>query len=289
MWAHHKKMLVITLQAPRILSVNLSSLLPRLVGLIFGLTLITSHVHAEQSSLTATSGSIEIGALHSRLSGNNTDWNDQYLRGNWQISPSGNINAEISNQNHFGDQGVFVGAGYTHIFNETWYGFLSGGTSKGGFFLPRKRVDGFISRKWLEKKNLISNIGLGYYQAKEIYSDHSLLLSALYYFDAPWIIEVGARMNESNPGGIRSNRGFAVLTYGENKRRYLTLRYEKGNEAYQPVGENITLCCDFSSNEISLIWRQWLSKDYGFNMLANHYNNPNYTRSGIQIGVFHDF
>lgn len=298
MRVHHKTGLTTILSATKNLFVNKSFFISRIPLLVCSMMLITANVHAQQPPLATLSGFLEVGALHSRLSENNPqagikctycqDWNDQYLRGNWQISPAGRINGEISNQRHFGDQGVFVGAGYTHVFNETWYGSLSAGTSEGGFFLPRKRVDGSISRKWLEKKNLISNIGLGYYQAKEIYSDRSLLLSALYYFDAPLIIEAGARMNESNPGGIRSNRGFAVLTYGKNKQHYLTLRYEKGNEAYQLV-EASTAISDFSSNEISLIWRQWLSKDFGFNVLANHYNNPNYTRSGIQVGIFRDF
>ena len=279
---------ITTFSTATILSINISSFFFRIMQYTLGLTMIATHAYGESPSPTITSGSVEVSALHSRLSGGNSDWNDQYLRGSWKISPIGSINGEISNQNHFADQGIFIGTGYTHIFNDTWHGSLSAGTSAGGFFLPKTRIDGSISKKWLAKKTLVSNIGLGYYQAKDAHSDRNLLLSALYYFDMPLIMEAGIRFNESNPGSVHSNRSFAVLTYGKIKQHYFTLRYETGREAYQFIGENTTIS-DFSSNEISLIWRQWFSKDYGLTVLTNHYSNPYYDRSGVQIGVFHDF
>ena len=286
MSAYHEKKWITAFA--KILFIKISSFFYRIMQYTLGIAMIATHAHGESPSPTITAGSVEVGALHSRLSGSYSDWNDKYLRGNWQISPIGNINGEISNQNHFADQGIFIGIGYTHIFNDTWHGSLSAGTSAGGFFLPKTRIDGSISKKWLAKKNLVSNIGLGYYQAKDAHSDRNLLLSALYYFDMPLIMEAGIRFNESNPGSIHSNRSFAVLTYGQTKQHYLTLRYETGREAYQVIGENTTIS-DFSSNEISLIWRQWFSKDYGITVLTNHYSNPYYNRSGIQIGVFHDY
>ncbi len=296
MSAHHEKRLITALSSTQTLSVNISSLFRLIARHAFGIMMIAAtHAHAEPSIPPITSGSLEVGVLHSRLSEGNADWNDQYLRGNWQINPTGNINGEISNQSHFADQGVFIGAGYTHIFNNTWHGFLNTGASQGGLsFLPRIRVDASISRKWLKKNNLISTLGLGYYQAKTIdpdRSDRNLLLSALYYFDAPLIVEAGVRLNESSPGEVRSNRPFTVITYGKNQRYYLTLRYETGGEAWQVIDAN-TKINDFSSNEVSLIWRQWLSREYGFNLMTNFYNNysdPGYTRFGVQFGLFHDF
>lgn len=235
-----------------------------------------------------TTGFVEAGMLHAGLSGNFEDWNDQYLRASWQIDPVSRINGEISRQDHFGDRGTFLGAGYTRIFNDVWYGSLSAGTSEGGFFLPRVRVDGSIHRKWLAKKNLVSNFVLGYYKAKEIYYDRSLLASATYYFDGPWIAEAGVRLNQSNPGDIRSERGFATVYYGRNKQHYLVLRHETGREGYQLLQANNDVR-DFSSHETSLTWRQWITRNTGFNLLTNYYENPYYHRSGVQAGVFVDF
>lgn len=236
----------------------------------------------------AMTGFLEAGAGHAVLTGNNPDWNDQYLRGNLNLNPSDHLNAEISEQRHFGDRGTFVGASYTHEFNDTWYSLLSAGTSEGGFFLPKLRVDGFIYRKWLEKKNLVTHIGFMYYKAKETYIDRALQLGASYYFQAPWIVEAGVHLTQSNPGGIRSSRGFVAVTYGENKRHYLTLAYDTGRESYQLTGEN-SLLSDFASHETSLTWRQWVSNNYGFNLRASQYKNPNYRRTGFTLGIFRDF
>ena len=234
------------------------------------------------------SGFVEAGMLYSRLSGNFEDWNDQYLRASLQVSPISRINGEVSHQDHFDDQGTFVGAGYTRIFSDTWHGSLSAGTSDGGRFLPRARIDASLHRKWLEKKNLVSSLALGYYKAKEIYYDRSLVASAIYYFDGPWIAEAGMRMNQSNPGNIRSERGFITLYQGRNKQHYLVLRHETGREGYQLVktGGDIR---DFSSNETSFTWRQWITPNAGINLVLDYYVNPYYHRSGIQAGVFMDF
>jgi YaiO family outer membrane protein len=252
------------------------------------LVFIVTLAVAEESTSFKRSGFVELGAGYAKLTGSYQDWNDQYLVGSWQLTPTDRVNGEISNQDHFGDQGLFIGAGYTRIFNEDWYGLLSAGTSEGGFFLPRVRVDGSIHKKWLEKKNLVTGLGFTYYDAKDVHTDRTLLLSLLYYFDAPWIMEIGARLNRSSPGPIDSGRGFIALTYGQNKQRYITLRYDDGSEAYQSIGTD-TLISDFSSREAALIWRQWITEDYGFNLLVVHYENPTYERSGVALGVFVDF
>lgn len=235
-----------------------------------------------------TTGFVEAGIGHADLTGNNANWNDQYLRGNVRLNPSTRLFGEVSHQDHFDENGTFVGMGVTHDFNDIWYGSLSVGGSDKGSFLPKERVDGSLSHKWLDKKNLVTSAGFTYYHSREGYIDRALLLEVAYYFDAPWIIQVGARLNRSNPGDVQSNRGYAAITYGRDKQYYLTLRHDEGKEAYQVVGSN-ALLSDFSSRETSLIWRQWLSSRYGFNLRANEYKNPSYRRTELQAGVFVEF
>ncbi|MEM5275547.1 YaiO family outer membrane beta-barrel protein [Cupriavidus taiwanensis] len=233
-------------------------------------------------------GFIEGGLGHANLTGDNDSWNDQYLRGGVHLSADDYVTGEISHQRHFGDQGTFFGLGYTRNFNEDWYGFLSAGTSAGGFFLPEFRVDGMLFRKFLDKKNLVASAGFTYYRAKEIYTDKTLLLGLTYYFDAPWIVQLGARLNRSDPGNVRSNRGVAAIIYGRDKDQYITLKYDGGREAYQLTGAQ-SLLSDFTSHEVTLTWRKWFNKRYGMNLRAIYYENPSYRRKQAEIGFFVEF
>ena len=264
----------------------------RLFGLMLMLVFQSAQACAEMETAPPStfkrSGVAEVGSRYALLDKNNQDWIDQYLLGGWQFAEADRINGEISHQSHFDDQGVFFGVGYTHIFNEDWYGSLSTGTSLGGFFLPQFRIDAVIYKKWLAKKSLVTGVGFTYYRAKDVHYDYTLTLNAVYYFDAPWIIELGARLNQSNPGAVRADRVFGAVTYGRNKDYYLTARYEAGQEGYQLVGAGTTIS-NFFSREGAFIWRQWVSRDYGFNWMLNYYDNPNYSRFIVTLGLFVDF
>ncbi len=233
------------------------------------------------------SGFVEAGAGHSMVDASQPSWNDQYVRSSLQITRDGRVGLEVSHQDHFGSGGTFFGATYTHVFDPSWYGALSAGTSANGIFLPRLRVDASMSRKWLEEKRLVTTLGLSYIRSRDVYYDLALLAGVIYYFDAPWILEIGSRVNDSNPGHVSSARAFAAVTYGRDKRFFLTVRGETGHEAYQVVALNDVLS-DFSSSEESLIWRQWIGGSMGFNLRIAHYANPSYARWGFEFGVFHE-
>lgn len=243
---------------------------------------------AEEAPMMALSGFVEAGIGHAELTNGNGQWNDYYARAHVDVNQTLKLAGEISSQEHFGDRGTYLAGGFTHVFDDRWHATVAAGTSDGGFFLPRLRTDGFLYYKWFERKKLVTSVGLSYYRAKDEHSDQALTLGGAYYFDVPWIAEAGARLNKSYPGGVRADRGFAAITWGQAKKTYVTLRYEAGREAYQLVGSGSTLS-DFSSREWSAVWRQWLGKGIGFNLRAAHYENPTYRRSGLEFGLFLDF
>ncbi len=234
------------------------------------------------------SGFVELGMSYADLTSSLASWKDMYLKSHIQLTPTDSIQGEISSQNHFDDSGTFFGAGWTHIYNDDWYGSLSLGSSDSGFFLPKLRMDAALYRKWLPQRNLVTGATLGYNRAKDSHYDRSMVLNAVYYFDGPWIAEGGMRINESNPGGVTTSRGFAAITWGRNKDRYLVLRHESGREGYQLITAG-TAVVDFSSKETTLIWREWLSPKSGFNLSAAHYSNPYYQRNGLTVGFFREF
>ena len=215
------------------------------------------------------------------------NWQDLTLRGTYGTGAHV-LQGELSAQHRFNKDGTFVGISDTYTFNDDWYGSLALGAGDGAFYLPRYRVDATVYRKWLADRQLVSSVGVGYYNAPDGHVDRSLALGLVYYFKAPWIAEGGVRLNSSNPGGIRTQQQFVALTYGRDKQDLVSARYGWGGEGYLALTANTQLI-NFRSNEASLTWRHWVSPRSGFLVGANRYSNPLYRRTGITAGLFHDF
>lgn len=230
---------------------------------------------------------VEAGSSYESLSNNFGSWSGGFIRG-VVTSGKNNWNAEINGQREFGDAGVYMAAGDTYTLNSDWYGSLTLGSSVGGFFWPRFRVDGFLNRKWAARKQFITTIGVGYDAAKDVHRDHTAYLGTVYYFERPWIIEDGVHFNVSNPGTAFSASGFVAVTEGRNKRHYITLNVGFGEEAYQLIGPT-TVLNRFPSQTASLTWRQWFGKNWGFNLVSDFYHNPFYHRGGTSLGFFREF
>jgi YaiO family outer membrane protein len=198
------------------------------------------------------------------------------------------LSAEINGQREFDDAGVYIAVGDTYTFNSSWYGSVTVGSSVGGFFWPRFRTDAFINKKWLKRQQWVTTAGYGYYAAKDVHHDQSVFLGTTYYFERPWIVEEGLRFNVSHPGSVFSPSGFVAVTQGRDKRYYVTLRTGFGEEAYQLVGPAVSLN-DFTSQTVTLTWRHWVGRSWGFNAVADYYHNPFYSRGGGVLGLFKEF
>ncbi|MEI7669825.1 MAG: YaiO family outer membrane beta-barrel protein [Pseudomonadota bacterium] len=233
-------------------------------------------------------GFVEAGGNYSHLTNDFNSWSGGYVKGEVQTDPNNRWNAEILHEREFGDDGNYGAIGNTHNFNENWYSSVNIGAADRGFFLPRYRIDAFLNRKWLENKSLITTIGFGEYKARDTYRDESLFFGLTYYFPKRWILQGGIRYNNSTPGNIDSFSEFVAVTEGEYKKHFLTLRYGFGKESYQIIGPSNSIS-DFKSDIISLELRQWVYKNWGFNAKGEYYHNPNYNRTGINLGVFYEF
>ena len=230
---------------------------------------------------------VEAGGSYRQLSNGFGRWSGGYARG--VLAQGKNIwSGEVNGQHEFGDAGVYLAAGDTYNFNSDWYASLTLGSSVGGFFWPRFRVDAFVNRKWAERKQLITTFGFGYYAAKDVHRDRSFFLGTTYYFQGPWIIEDGVRFNISNPGTVFSPSGFVAVTEGRNKQHYVTVNAGFGQEAYQLIGPTAVLT-RFASQTLTITWRQWAGKNWGFNLVADYYHSPFYQRGGGSLGLFKEF
>jgi YaiO family outer membrane protein len=230
---------------------------------------------------------VEAGGSYSQLTNGFGDWSGGYAVG--VFATGKNIwNAEINGQHEFGDSGVYFAAGDTYNFNSDWYASLTLGSSVGGFFWPRFRADTFLNRKWGARKQFITTLGYGYYASKDVHRDQSVYIGSTYYFQGPWIVEDGVRFNISNPGMEFSPAGFVALTEGRNEHHYVTVNAGFGQEAYQLVGPT-TVLARFPSQNLTITWRQWVGKSWGFNLVADYYHSPFYERGGGSFGFFKQF
>lgn len=231
--------------------------------------------------------SLELSAGGQSLSAGFSNWRDLTLRGTYGL-PRHLLQGEVSLNRRFDKDGAFVGVSDTYTFNEDWFGSVALGVGDGAFYLPRYRIDATLYKKWLADRSLVSSVGVGYYDAPDGHTDRSVSLGAAYYFASPWIVEGGVRLNSSNPGSVRTQQQFVAVTYGRNKQDLVTTRYAWGSEGYLAIAANTQLV-NFDSREASVAWRHWLDQRTGLLVSANRYTNPLYHRSGINIGIFHDF
>jgi YaiO family outer membrane protein len=231
--------------------------------------------------------SLELSAGSQSLSNGFGNWRDLTLRGTYGLSKH-LLQSEVSLNRRFNQDGAFLGLSDTYTFNEDWFGSVALGVGDGAFYLPRYRVDATLYKKWLADRSLVSSVGVGYYDAPDGHKDRSVSLGAAYYFSAPWIVEGGVRLNNSNPGSVRTQQQFVAVTYGRDKQDLVSARYTWGAEGYLAVAANTQLV-NFDSHEASVSWRHWLDSRTGLLLGANSYTNPLYRRSGINVGIFHNF
>jgi|SRR5579872_3964730 len=230
---------------------------------------------------------VEAGGSYRQLTNGFGDWSGGYVRG--VLANGKNIwNAEVNGQHEFSDGGVYLAAGDTYNFNSDWYGSLTLGSSVGGVFWPRFRADGFLNRKWGARKQLITTLGYGYYASKDVHRDQSVFIGTTYYLRGAWIVEDGMRFNVSNPGVVFSPSGFVAVTEGRVKHHYVTVNAGLGQEAYQIIGPT-TVLTRFPSQNVTITWRQWTGKTWGFNLVGEYYHNPFYERGGGSFGFFKEF
>lgn len=231
--------------------------------------------------------SLELSTGAQRLSSGLGNWRDVTLRGVYGL-PSHTLQAELSQHQRFGQNGTFLGVSDTYIIDDDWFSWVSVGAGDGAFYLPRYRIDATLSRKWLEKRNLVTSFGFGYYNAPDGHVDRGLTAGLVYYFESPWVVEAGVRLNSSNPGSINTQQQFLAASYGRDKQDLVTARYGWGGEGYQSIAANTQLV-NFQSREASVAWRHWFNPTTGLLVGANRYTNPSYNRTGVTVGAFHSF
>ena len=214
-------------------------------------------------------------------------WRDAYVR--FVASGGRNtLSGEGSRQDHYGDTGWYYGAGITRTISENIFADVHAGTSLGGFFLPKLRLDSSLSGKFLANKQLVLTGNFGYDKSKQVNHDYRFGPSFAYYTKWAVVGQGGVTFTRPFPGNLLDISEFLSFTQGHDKEHYLTGRIELGREGYEIVGPQTALQ-DFAYRQYSGSWRQWIGPGWGVNIIFNHENTPFYRRNGGTVGIFIDF
>jgi YaiO family outer membrane protein len=169
-----------------------------------------------------------------------------------------------------------------------WYASAGVASSAGGFFWPKLRMDLAIHRKWLAGRQLVTSLGVGYFDAKDFHTDRSLQLGAAWYLRAPWVLQGGISVNRSSPGAVISRSGFLAATYGRDRERFLSLRWGAGRQAYQPFPA-LDLRVDVPFHQLTGTWREWLGRDFGLNLMVDWSASDTHDQATVELGFFREF
>jgi YaiO family outer membrane protein len=240
---------------------------------------------AAQAQPTSPSSWIEAGGFYHHVTQDYGDWKGGYARG-VLVSARNTWYLDAKLQEAFKDRGVYGSLVNVHTFSARFYTQLGFGAGSGKFALPDYRLDGSLNFKLGRAKALIFTAGGTYVRSKSIYRDKALFGSLSWYASPTALLELGGRINWSDPNAVRSQRLSGALTLGSTGTTLVTLRGGAGTEGYQLVGAAQPLR-RFRSQEASVALRQWLSRDVGTVLGGEWYHNPFYTRAGGSLGLFY--
>ncbi len=229
---------------------------------------------------------VELYSAYNRLSAGYGNWREVGLRGIYEVGQH-QIAGELASMTRFNQDGRYLGVGDTVVLDTDWYASLAVGAGDGATYLPRYRVDGFLHRKLLPAKNLVTSLGLGHYKSPEGYRNDNISLGATLYFEQPWVLQGEIKHTQSKPGNIASDQYFVAATWGHHKQTQITGRYGWGEEGYQSLG-SIGTIARFSSHQSTLTVKHWIGSNWGIKASAENYKNPFYQRDGLQLALFRD-
>jgi YaiO family outer membrane protein len=233
-------------------------------------------------------GELEAGAIYYNVNEGFGDTHGAYVRGRLDTGTANQWRAEAVELKRFGDDGFYGALGNVHQFDADWFSSVTIGSSAGGFYWPRIRTDTSLSRRWLAGRNLVTTVGITYFDAKDIHSDTGFNAEAVYYTASPWIVQAGTTYNISHPGAAASTSAYVALSHAVNGARIVTARLGGGEQAYQPFADDrFKVGITFGTLRVSC--KQWIGKHWGVNVAADSYLSSTYDQHGMEVGLFQEF
>jgi YaiO family outer membrane protein len=249
--------------------------------------LLTQATTQGAGNTAAYPGYIEGGMNYNKLTNNFGTWVGEYGIISKKIDAKNTWLGNIDHKREFGENGTILGATNYHDFTDAWYTTVSLNISDKSFFLQRYSGALTLYHKMLKAKQLVPYFGVIKYIWRTHHQDTVLNPGFIYYFEKPWVVEAGLLLQRSDPGNVDTLYKYIAITQGEEKKHYYTARLGWGREGYLAVS-SVDITQNFPSYVVTLTWRQWLTENWGFNLVGEGYKSRVYHRAGVQLGVFRD-
>lgn len=235
--------------------------------------------------LPAQRQQLVLGGFYHRVSGGFGDWSGATAR----LTLAGERNAwyvDARAQRAFGDEGVYGAITHVRDLSSRLFISLGFGGGTGEFVLPDARADATVHVKLGASRRVVVFAGGMLLDAKSGFEDRAATAGLTWYASDRAVLEIGGRINWSDPGSVRSERGFAAATLGRSGARLVVLRANAGREGYQLTGVAQTLR-RFDSQEAEILWQEPIGRGVGIAVGATWYHNPFYDRTGGSVGLFY--
>ncbi|MGH7562065.1 MAG: YaiO family outer membrane beta-barrel protein [Gemmatimonadales bacterium] len=226
---------------------------------------------------------VELAAFHHRVTRDFGHWSGLTARftaagagGAWYV--------DARAQRAFRDEGVYGALTHVRDLSRRLYVSLGAGGGTGSFVLPDLRADLGLHWKVGAGGRVVLSLGGTYVDSKRGFEDWAGSAGLTWYASDRVVLELGGRLNWSDPGDVRSERAQASATFGRTGGRVVVLRGSAGREGYQLTGVVATLR-RFESQEVELLWQEPLGGGVGLAAGAVWYHNPFYTRAGGSLGL----
>ncbi|MCS7165939.1 MAG: YaiO family outer membrane beta-barrel protein [Candidatus Calescibacterium sp.] len=167
------------------------------------------------------------------------------------------------------------------------YSAVSFGTKSD--YLPKFRLDNEFNYKIGKERNMVFSLGVTYISYHNRYEDFTFHYGINYYFR--YGIFSYKRFNSNvNPGGTSSSSNFFSLGLGSEKKSWIYMNYNYGNQSYLVNFYPFSLTFDKDFEFYQLSYRTWLSVDRGLIVEYNYLHlKDTYRKPGFMVGVFYEY
>jgi YaiO family outer membrane protein len=239
--------------------------------------------HAVQATVEATTSALSDGYGSQESQSLNLVWQGGAATANSVAQ------VLLEHKRAFGEKAAILAVNYGWDLSELDRVNLAVSGSDAPTIAARWRLDAQYSRKLGAAKNIVGSVGGFISSTADGHRDRSAIVSAAWYAAEKHVVEGGLRIARSDPGGQTASRVFGVYTWGLVGHDTVTVRAEGGREAYQSLGEAKIAVANFSSQEIGLNWRHWLTAEAGLGLNAASYSNPTYRKNTLGVNAFFNF
>ncbi|MBO6573952.1 MAG: YaiO family outer membrane beta-barrel protein [Rhodothermales bacterium] len=252
------------------------------------ITCAATTAHAQGLQQTAPPRDrVEIGGLNYSFDAGISPWRGAVVRTEFVRGPKMIWNGEAVAEHRFGEPSFAYKLQHTANLG-AWITRVAARTSNGGFYNPKYRADVTIGRKLPPRRKVVLLVSGFFREVRDGHQDMAAIVEAQVYFSRWLIAQGGVRFQLSNPGEATSRYHDAALTIGRHGKATLLLHAAMGSEAYQII-DPLVIYTNFDSRMGRVAWRQWLTRTSGLQVSGSWYNNPYYTRTGVEVSLFFGF